>query len=238
MVIQKRFGLSLLVLSCLGLSACDFNDNDGAPAPAPTPPADVSYSYEVTVQNLTQGQPLSPVGVALHGDAVMWEVGMPASAALEVLAEGGDNSDFSASEGVMASASGAGPIAPGSSETITVTVINEPDTFISVATMLVNTNDAFAGVTGHALGELEVNQSMTMVLPVLDAGTEANSEVAGTIPGPADGGEGYNADRDDADLVSFHPGVVSGEDGLTMSVLTAAHRFDNPAVKLTITRVE
>ena len=71
MVIQKRFGLSLLVLSCLGLSACDFNDNDGAPAPAPTPPADVSYSYEVTVQNLTQGQPLSPVGVALHGDAVM-----------------------------------------------------------------------------------------------------------------------------------------------------------------------
>ena len=235
MVIQKRFGLSLVALSCLALTACDHNDDN---EPAPVPPADVSYSYEVTVQNITQGQPLSPVGVALHGDAVMWEVGMPASAALEVLAEGGDNSDFSASEGVMASASGAGPIAPGSSETITVTVINEPDTFISVATMLVNTNDAFAGVTGHALGELEVNQSMTMVLPVLDAGTEANSEVAGTIPGPADGGEGYNAERDDADLVSFHPGVVSAQDGLKMSVLTAAHRFDNPAVKLTITRVE
>ena len=53
MVIQKRFGLSLLALSCLGLSACDFNDNDGAPAPVP--PADVSYSYEVTVHNMTQG---------------------------------------------------------------------------------------------------------------------------------------------------------------------------------------
>ncbi|MDG6098049.1 hypothetical protein EXU34_11375 [Alteromonas sp. ZYF713] len=235
MVIQKRFGLSLVALSCLALTACDHNDDD---TPAPMPPADVSYSYEVTVQNMTQGQPLSPVGVALHDDAVMWEVGTPASAALEVLAEGGDNSDFTASEGVMASASGTGPIAPGSSETITVTVVNEPDTFISVATMLVNTNDAFAGITGHALGELEVNQSMTMVLPVLDAGTEANSEVAGTIPGPADGGEGYNAERDDADLVSFHPGVVSAEDGLTMSVLTVAHRFDNPAVKLTITRVE
>ncbi len=235
MVIQKRFGLSLVALSCLALTACDHNDDD---TPAPVPPADVSYSYEVTVQNLTQGQPLSPVGVALHGDAVMWEVGMSASAALEVLAEGGDNSDFTASEGVMASASGAGPIAPASSETVTVTVVNEPDTFISVATMLVNTNDAFAGITGHALGELEVNQSMTMVLPVLDAGTEANSEVTGTIPGPADGGEGYNAERDDADMVSFHPGVVSAEDGLTVSVLTAAHRFDNPAVKLTITRVE
>ena len=77
-----------------------------------------------------------------------------------------------------------------------------------------------------------------MILPVLDAGTEANSEAAGTIPGPADGGEGYNAERDDADLVSFHPGVVSADDGLMMSALTSAHRFDNPAVKLSITRVE
>jgi hypothetical protein len=235
MVNQQRFGLSLVALSCLVLTACDHNDND---EPAPMPPADVSYSYEITVQNLTQGQPLSPVGVALHGDAVMWETGMPASEALEVLAEGGDNSDFIAVEGVLASASGAAPIGPGSSETVTVTVVNEPDTFISIATMLVNTNDAFAGITGHGLSELEVGQTMMMVLPVLDAGTEANSEAAGTIPGPADGGEGYNAERDDADLISFHPGVVSVDDGLMMSALTSAHRFDNPAVKLTITRTE
>ena len=146
MAIQQRFGLSFVAISCLALTACDFNDDD---EPAPMPPADVSYSYEVTVYNMTQGQPLSPVGVALHGDGMMWEVGTSASQALEVLAEGGDNSDFTGAEGVMASATGAGPIAPGSSETITVTVINEPDTFISVATMLVNTNDAFAGVTGH-----------------------------------------------------------------------------------------
>ena len=143
MAIQQRFGLSFVAISCLALTACDFNDDD---EPAPMPPADVSYSYEVTVYNMTQGQPLSPVGVALHGDGMMWEVGTSASQALEVLAEGGDNSDFTGAEGVMASATGAGPIAPGSSETITVTVINEPDTFISVATMLVNTNDAFTGL--------------------------------------------------------------------------------------------
>ncbi|MFT5808172.1 MAG: hypothetical protein ACI9LG_002473 [Moritella dasanensis] len=31
---------------------------------------------------------------------------------------------------------------------------------------------------------------MTYNLPAYDAGTEANSEAVGTIPGPADGGEG------------------------------------------------
>lgn len=238
MVIQKRFGLSLVALSCLGLSACDFNDNDGPAPMPPAPPADVSYTYEVTVQNLTQGQPLSPVGVTLHGDAVLWETGMAATDALELLAEGGDNSDFIAADGIMASASGAAPIAPGGSEAVMVTIVNEPDSFMSVATMLVNTNDAFAGITGYALGEMMVNDTVTMTLPVLDAGTEANNELAGTIPGPADGGEGFNAERDDADVVSFHPGVVSKDDGLTMSVLTSVHRFDNPAVRISITRIE
>ena len=235
MAIEKRFGLSLVALSCLVLTACDHND-DGEPAPMP--PADVSYTYEISVQNLTQGQPLSPVGVALHAEGVMWEVGTPASEALEILAEGGDNSGFTGADGVLASSSGAGPIPPGGTETVTVTVINQPDSYLSVATMLVNTNDAFAGITGYALADLEVNSTMAMVLPVLDAGTEANAERAGTIPGPADGGEGYNSERDDADVVSYHPGVVTADDGLTLSVLSGAHRFDNPAVKISITRIE
>lgn len=235
MVIQKRFGLSLIAGSCMLLSACGHNDDDDSPSMAP---ADVSYTYEVTVQNMTQGQPLSPVGVVLHGDAVMWQIGMAASEALEVLAEGGDNSDFIAADGVLASASGGAPIAPGNSETITVSVVNEASTFISVATMLVNTNDAFAGVTGYALGELAVDETHTMTLPALDAGTESNSENAGTIPGPADGTEGFNSERDDEDVVSVHPGVVSADDGLTTSVLTLVHRFDNPVVKISITRIE
>ena len=85
---------------------------------------------------------------------------------------------------------------------------------------------------------MAVNDSMAMMLPVYDAGTEANSEAAGTIPGPADGGEGFNAERDDADTVSYHPGVVSSQDTLPDSVLMAEHRFDNPVARLIITRVE
>ncbi|GGF68447.1 spondin domain-containing protein [Alteromonas lipolytica] len=235
MALQQRFGLSLVALSCLTLAACDHNDDND---PAPVPPPDISYSYELTVQNITQGQPLSPVGVTLHADAVMWEVGMPASDSLELLAEGGDNSEFLATAGVLASASGAAPILPGNDESITVTVQNEADAYLSIATMLVNTNDAFVGITGYSLAALAVQDSVTMMLPVLDAGTEANSEMQGTIPGPADGGEGFNSERDDADVVSFHPGVVTEDDGLSISVLKSEHRFDNPAVKVTITRIE
>lgn len=235
MAIHKRFGLSLVAFSCLVLTACDHNDNDKQ---APMPEPDVSYTYEIQVTNLTQGQPLSPVGVVLHGEAMLWEVGMAASEALELLAEGGDNSEFIDADGALASASGAAPIGPGANEVITVSVLNEPDSYLSVATMLVNTNDAFAGITGHSLSALEVNESVAMMLPVLDAGTEGNSEISGTIPGPADGGEGFNSERDDDDLVSFHPGVVTADDGLSMSVLTAAHRFDNPAIKITVTRIE
>ncbi|MDC8830054.1 spondin domain-containing protein [Alteromonas gilva] len=235
MLLQQRLSLSAIGLSCLALGACSDSNNPSQPVPEPAP---VSYSYDITVQNLTKGQPLSPVGIALHDDRTLWTLGEAASVALEVLAEGGDNSDFIGDESFYATVSGAQPIGPGMSDTLTVTVTDQAESFISVATMFVNTNDAFAGVSGHALADLALNGSMTVLLPVLDAGTEANSEAAGTIPGPADGGEGFNSARDDADVVSFHPGVVSAQDGLTMSVLTSAHRFDNPAVKVTITRVQ
>jgi hypothetical protein len=71
-----------------------------------------------------------------------------------------------------------------------------------------------------------------------DAGTEANSEAKGTMPGPADGGEGFNASRDDVDFVHIHPGVISMYDGLADSVLGASHRFDNPVLAVTIMRTE
>ena len=71
-----------------------------------------------------------------------------------------------------------------------------------------------------------------------DAGTENNSELSTTIPGPAAGGEGFNADRDDVNVVAMHPGVVSKDDGLTNSVLSFSHRFDNPTLSVVITRVE
>ena len=235
--------LSLLVPLLLGviLSGCFHNDDDDPvvivpePTPAPTP---MEYSYDVTVVNLTHDQPLSPIAVTLHGDSKMWQIGMPASAALELLAEGGDNSEFIAADGIIVGNSTESPVGPGTSTTISISTTDELATHLTIVTMLVNTNDAFSGLTGLELSSLTVDSPKSWLLNVYDSGTEANSEWAGTIPGPADGGTGFDSARDDIDLVTMHPGIVSSDDGLTNSVLTQAHRFDNPSIKLTITRTK
>lgn len=195
-------------------------------------------SYEVTVTNLTNAQPLSPVAVVLHSEGQLWSIGSSSSEALEYLAEGGNNSFVLGLPVATVGASGQGPIGPGSSETITITIEENDSALLSVVTMLVNTNDAFTGVNAQSLAALEVGDSWSTYSYVYDSGTEANSEAAGTIPGPADGGAGFDAARDDVDYVSMHPGVVSAQDGLTTSVLTKQHGFDNPAAKITVTRTE
>ena len=230
--------ITLTVLLSTALTGCNDsnnnNDDDVVVTPEPTPV--VEKSYEVTVTNLTYAQPLSPIAVVLHGDSAMWAVGGMASTSLEKLAEGGDNTDFIAETSVLASVSGESALAPGASSTLTVTTEDEMATHLSLVSMLVNTNDAFTGLTAMDLSSLTVDTPKTWTLGVYDAGTEANSELAGTIPGPADSGTGYDAIRDDVDFVARHPGVVTMDDGLSTSVLTQAHRFDNPAIKLTITR--
>ena len=107
---------------------------------------------------------------------------------------------------------------------------------LTVVTMLVNTNDAFGGLNGQSLDQLAVGQSAIFMAPAYDAGTEANSESAATVPGPAAGGEGFNAVRDDMDFVRIHPGVISDQDGLAGSALSGDHRWDNPVFKLVVTR--
>jgi spondin N len=243
MFIKKSSLLKVAMASAMLtlLTGCPFDDDDDSPdvVVTPTPPAPVpEYSYDVQITNLTNAQPLSPVAIALHGDEMLWSIGKPASNALEVLAEGGDNSPFIAQESIIASASSEGAVMPGANSTISVTTTDSTATYITIATMLVNTNDAFSGLTGLNLSSFDVNDSKTWTLGVYDAGTEANSESMGTIPGPADGGIGYDATRDDLDLVTMHSGTVTMDDGLTNSVLTQAHRFDNPAMKVTITRTK
>lgn len=225
----------------LTLTAClDDDDNNKAmeTPPPPPPPAPVEYSYSVTVTNLTYAQPLSPLGVVLHTDSKMWMVGETASSALEKLAEGGDNSDFIADTNALAANSGDGVVLPGSASTVVVSTTDRTATFFTAATMLVNTNDAFSGLTGVDISAMAIDDVKSWNLNVYDAGTEANSEAMGTVPGPADGGTGFDAARDDVDFVALHSGVVSQDDGLSNSVLTQAHRFDNPAIKLTITRTK
>lgn len=239
---SKEVMKPLAVLALAGLvSACGGSGSDD---PIPSIPPVSQAEFEVSVVNLTNNQPLSPVALVAHsGDFRVFAIGSPASQGLEVLAEGGSNEDFveaaRTDASVITIVSGAGPIGPGGSEVLSFSVPESDAASLSVslATMLVNTNDAFTGTNSLDISSLAVGASQTMRGIAYDAGTEADSEAAGTIPGPAVGGEGFNAERDDnADQVTMHPGVISNQDGLANSVLTSQERFDNPVVQISVTR--
>ncbi|HDM8061249.1 spondin domain-containing protein [Vibrio harveyi] len=226
----------LLVAASVGLLAGCPSDDDN----------DVvkSYRYTINVANLTANQPMSPLAILAHNDKYkLFEIGKSASVELEHLAEGGSNAELLAlkdsNDYVYQTLSGNGLVLPGSSDSVTFTVDPHKAGYVSVASMFVNTNDAFVGETGLSLKSLAVGESYEVSMNVWDSGTELNDELAATIPGPAGGGEGFNAARNDTnDVVAFHAGVVSKDDGLANSALSANHRFLNPGAKLTITRVE
>lgn len=198
-------------------------------------------SYQVTVTNLTSHQPLSPLAIVLHETGYSgWSAGDAVSVGLEKLAESGDTTDFisdaNADSHVITTATGSDIILPGASESINITTLPSSD-HLTLATMLVNTNDGFSGVNALSLANLQPGDSMTLETPAWDAGTEDNSESASTIPGPAAGGTGFNSERDDRDQAVIHPGVISVDDGLSNSALDSSHRFDNPVLYIEITRI-
>lgn len=244
MSIKSNRLLRLLLVGCVATfaAACS-SDNDDVVMEPPPPPA--MASFEVTVTNLTNGQPLSPVAVIAHQSGYsVFTVGTAATTGLETQAEGGDNSaliaEADADAAVIASASGAAAIGPAGSETITIEVLQSdlPGLNVSVSTMLVNTNDAITGLNGVSVADMMAGDSISWRTIAYDSGTEANTEAAAHIPGPAGGGEGFNAARDDlADRVSMHAGIVSQDDGFATSDLTGQHRFDNPAAQVSIERI-
>lgn len=235
---KTPFPLMTVLLSSLLLAAC--SDSDDNNSSSDNGDADPATRFEVSVVNLTNNQPLSPIAVISHDSGFTpWAIGSPASSGLEQMAEGGDNTELITSEldgSVASGVSGTGPVGPGGNQTISITPDSDAESLLTVTTMLVNTNDAFAGVSHVDVSALAVGESMTLTAPVYDSGTESNSEAAGTIPGPIDGGEGYNPTRDDTDRVSRHAGVVTVDGGLATSVLDESHRFDNPVMRITITR--
>jgi len=204
-----------------------------------------SAAYQIDVTNATNAQPLTPVAVIAHTSAYQpWILGAAASTGLEMLVEGGDVTQFladaEADKDVKASGSSkTGPFGPGMTESVKLSLNRiDSDLQISVAAMLADTNDAFTGVANVPVAGLNKGDSMSMLASVYDAGTENNSETAATIPGPAGGGEGFNAIRDDTDFISVHAGVVTADDGLTSSALTESDRWLGPAAKITITRTK
>jgi len=226
--LNRRYWLSLpiLLLAGLGLSGCNQGER----------------SYQVNLTNLTHNQPMSPLAVILHNqDFRAWSTGMPASDGIERLAEGGDSSMLleveAGSTANTTTAMGSGLILPGNTDSVTITGKIRGSISLSIASMLVNTNDGFTGASAVDVSSLRFDEPLTLFVHAWDAGTEANDELAANLPGPAGGGEGFNINRNDQNFITAHPGVITSDDGSMMSALDSSHRFDNPVARLVVTRI-
>ncbi len=234
--------LTIAVISAglLTLSACGDSDNNNIIGDSDNNDA----IYNITVYNITSGQPLTPLGVVIHEPAyIPWQPGTAVSIGLERLAESGDTSGFLSEANadptvVISTSSSNGPFGPGSSETVSITVDHSSNLQLTIASMLANTNDAFTGVHNWNIGELAVGDNTSTMARVYDAGTEANSETAASMPGPAAMGEGFNSDRNDLDRLTIHGGVVTTDDGLMTSALNESHRWLGQAAKIVVTRTQ
>ena len=237
----KAIGIILAMALSLGLAAagCDGGGGGGGNGNAAAPDTAL---YRVAIVNLTNNQPLSPPALVLHTRGYQaWTLGESPSPGVERLAEGGITTDLireaEADASVLAVTAGQEAIAPGRRVTFEIMVADELDLRLTTAAMLVNTNDGFCGALDWRVGDLMAGESRRAFVPALDAGTEMNTESPASIPGPAAGGQGFNAVRDEGDLVLAHPGVVTADDGLPGSALDQSHRFDNPVALVIVTRV-
>ncbi|MEM7564394.1 MAG: spondin domain-containing protein, partial [Pseudomonadota bacterium] len=232
--------IGAIALTAMALGACGSSDSDDDEIVLQ------DAEFEVRVINLTQAQPISPVAIMLHNSGFNSFIdGETASPALELLAEGGDNSDIlgevQAASQHVDSASTAGAVMPfTSSATVSLTVPASElnDLRLSTIGMLILTNDAFTGTNASNISGMSVGDSISINGPTWDSGTESNTETAASIPGLA--GEGFNVARDDIiDRVRFHQGVVtsaSSDFGLASSSLNETHRFLNPSSRIVVTR--
>ncbi len=161
--------------------------------------------YEVTITNITKGQTFTPILAATHSPSIsIFELGSPASTELEILAEGGDTAPLA---GVIDAAGGSttaseGLLAPGESVSLVVEA-RRGRNVLSVAAMLIPTNDTFFALNGVRLPWFGPR---SYDAPGYDAGTEANDQSCGSMPGPRCGGEGHSPGPNEGDEGFVHIG--------------------------------
>lgn len=192
-------------------------------------------TYRVTITNLTDGQLLTPFVVATHsGSTTIFRPGEPASPGLQSLAENGGVPDLVAELAANprvgdVAVAGAQPLAPGTSASIDVT--SGPGARkLSVAGMLICTNDGFGGINSARLNA----SGKTQVLfgNAYDAGTEINTEAYEDLVPPCDGlGQTgmSNPDLAEGGVVHRHQGIQGGAD-----LDPAVHGWTDPVIMVTI----
>ena len=198
----------------------------------PSPSNSTFESYEVSITNLTPGQTFTPQLLVAHtADISLFQIGEPASMELEMLAEGGDTGPLT--DAVLTVASDAmtidGLLEPG--QTVVATISAQGDDVVSMAAMLIPTNDTFVALNGMSLPQVG---SVTYYVKAYDAGTEENDQNCRSIPGPRCGGEGYNGE-----LTSGEEGFVHVSNGFHRlpgnTLRPNTYDWRNPVARVTVT---
>lgn len=209
--------LSLVGMLCLGAGS-----NETASMRSGT------LDYEITFTNITHGVILTPPIFAMSRTPInVFEAGEPASLSLEKLAEGGMTDDLRTEweSGVIQDLiQTSQPLLPGQS--ITVELQGSRLSRLSLASMLLPTNDGFVAMNGERVWKL--GGRATFFLNAYDAGTELNDETCASIPGPICGGEGFNAVGGEGFVVP-HAGI-HGEGELSRR----AYNWGDPVAKVTV----
>lgn len=205
----------------------------------------------VDITNLTNAITFTPLLVSAHDRySHLYQVGTPASANLQAMAEGGDISGLvadltSVSANFVANPAG-GLLGPGASTSATL-MMDKGNRHLSIVAMMLPTNDGFIGL--DALKIPKKKGSYTYYLNGYDAGTEANDEIinGGGAPGtpgiPADpggnggiNGAGVTASENNT-TVHVHRGIVGDTDpaGGVSDLDSTVHQWINPVVKVVVT---
>jgi len=194
---------------------------------------DGARTYRVTVANLTRGQPFTPPLVAVHRPSVeLFAVGEPASPRLQELAENGNLQPLvdlaEGSDAVRSAVVGDAPLVPESDPagtgnpyytSLTVSADGSGG-FLSVASMLIATNDGIVGLDTVRLPGA-VNQSFTYYANGYDVGTEQNTELFADLVPPAktlilggdpEGTTETNPELAEDDVLRPHPGIEGDGD--------------------------
>lgn len=190
--------------------------------------------YNVTITNITRGQTFTPLLVASHKRNVdFFTLGEPASDEVAEVAEGGNIAPLEAlllsNSNTIDVANSGGLLFPGDSVMVQVRA-NRGAKFISVAAMLLPTNDSFV-----ALNSVRVSGNHSrFVARAYDAGSEPNDESCANIPGPTCGGEPQSPDADDNDEGYVH--ISAGIHGIG-DLGPEDHDWRNPVARIVVKRV-
>jgi hypothetical protein len=211
-----------------------------------------SATYQVTLTNLTAGQPFSPPVAATHRPGLhMFQVGQLATDELAAIAQDGNEmpmfNRFHASPLVSQAVDIGRPLTPfgktvgAFTDSATFMIHARPGDRFSLATMLICTNDGFLGLDAV---ELPRSGAATFMLNGYDAGRENNTEKSVDIVDPCSalGPERIGTDPDgnrDAEVatnppepIHLHPGITGAGD-----LSPRLHGWTNPVAMVTIQRL-